>query len=205
MDSIAGVDESTDRAHRPTGPRAEAREQAILDAALELLMEVGYDRLSIDALAERARAGKATIYRHWSGKAQIVAEAVRRLKAHSITVPVDTGTLRGDLISEMVQVCSSMSSEDAAIITGVMSAMRTDAELAGLIRSQVLDSKRGKFDGIIERAISRGELPAGSSAELVEEVIPAMVINQLVIQGLCLDDQFATHVVDDIVLPLLHR
>jgi AcrR family transcriptional regulator len=205
MDSIAGVDESTDRAHRPTGPRAEAREQAILDAALELLMEVGYDRLSIDALAERARAGKATIYRHWSGKAQIVAEAVRRLKADALTVSVDTGSLRGDLISEMVQVCSSMSSEDAAIITGVMSAMRTDAELAGLIRSQVLDSKRGKFDGIIERAISRGELPAGSSAELVEEVIPAMVINQLVIQGLCLDDQFATHVVDDIVLPLLHR
>jgi AcrR family transcriptional regulator len=205
MESTAGVDESSERAHRPTGPRAEAREQAILDAALELLMEVGYDRLSIDALAERARAGKATIYRHWSGKAQIVAEAVRRLKAHSIAVPVDTGTLRGDLISEMVQVCSSMNSEDAAIITGVMSAMRTDAELAGLIRSQVLDNKRGKFDGIIERAISRGELPAGSSAELVEEVIPAMVINQLVIQGQCLDDQFATHVVDDIVLPLLHR
>jgi AcrR family transcriptional regulator len=206
MDSTdAGVEESTERAHRPTGPRAEAREQAILDAALELLMEVGYDRLSIDALAERARAGKATIYRHWTGKAQIVAEAVRRLKADALNVSIDTGTLRGDLISEMAQVCSSMSSEDAAIITGVMSAMRTDAELAGLIRSQVLDSKQGKFDGIIERAISRGELPAGSSAELVEEVIPAMVINQLVIQGLCLDDQFATHVVDDIVLPLLHR
>ena len=83
--------------------------------------------------------------------------------------------------------------------------MRTDAELAGLIRSQVLDSKRGKFDGIIERAVRRGELPAGSSAELVEEVIPAMVINRMVIQGQCLDDQFATHVVDDIVLPLLHR
>jgi AcrR family transcriptional regulator len=205
MDSTTGVDESTERAHRPTGPRAEAREQAILDAALELLMEVGYDRLSIDALAERARAGKATIYRHWSGKAQIVAEAVRRLKADTMTVSVDTGTLRGDLISEMVQACSSMSTEDAAIITGVMSAMRTDAELAGLIRSQVLDSKRGKFDGIIERAVSRGELPVGSSAELVEEVIPAMLINQLVIQGLCLDDQFATHVVDDIVLPLLQR
>ncbi len=65
---------------RPTGPRAEAREQAILDAALELLMEVGYDRLSMDALAERAQAGKATIYRHWSGKAEIVAEAIRRLQ-----------------------------------------------------------------------------------------------------------------------------
>ena len=62
----------------PRGPRAEAREQAILDAALELLKEVGYDRLSIDALAERAHAGKATIYRHWSGKAEIVVDAIRR-------------------------------------------------------------------------------------------------------------------------------
>ena len=81
MESAIEVDEGHGRAPRPTGPRAEAREQAILDAALELLMEVGYDRLSMDALAERARAGKATIYRHWSGKAQIVAEAVRRLKS----------------------------------------------------------------------------------------------------------------------------
>src|ERR1700733_8825998 len=117
VESAIGGGEGDGRAPRPTGPRAEAREQAILDAALELLMEVGYDRLSIDALAERARAGKATIYRHWSGKAQIVAEAVRRLKADALTVAVDTGSLRGDLISEMVQVCSSMSTEDAAIIT----------------------------------------------------------------------------------------
>ena len=73
--------ETTEQDHRPTGARAEAREQAILDAALELVMEVGYDRLSMDALAERAHAGKATIYRHWSGKAQVVAEAVRRRSA----------------------------------------------------------------------------------------------------------------------------
>jgi AcrR family transcriptional regulator len=199
------VDEGNRRATRPTGPRAEAREQAILDAALELLMEVGYDRLSIDALAERARAGKATIYRHWSGKAQIVAEAVRRLKVGAVDVPIDTGSLRGDLLGEMNQVCLTMDSEDAAIISGVLSAMRTDPELAHLIRTQVLDSKRGKFDGIIERAVRRGELPAGSTADLVEEVIPALVVNRLVIQGESLGDEFATHVVDDIVLPLLHR
>ncbi len=190
---------------RPRGPRAEAREQAILDAALELLMEVGYDRLSMDALAERAKAGKATIYRHWSGKAQIVAEAVRRLKMPALAVPVDTGSLRGDLLGELQLMCDTMTTEDAAIVAGVMSAMRTDAELAHLVRSQVIETKRGKFKVIIERAVERGELPTGSTADVVEEVMPAMLINRLVIQGEPLDEAFALHMVDDIVLPLLHR
>ncbi len=192
-------------AKRPSGPRAEAREQAILDAALELLMEVGYDRLSMDALAERAKAGKATIYRHWSGKAQIVAEAVRRLKMPSLAVPVDTGSLRGDLLGELQLMCDTMTTEDAAIVAGVMSAMRTDAELAQLVRSQVIETKRGKFKAIIERAVGRGELPTDSTADVVEEVMPAMLINRLVIQGEPLDEAFAVHMVDDIVLPLLYR
>ena len=190
---------------RPSGPRAEAREQAILDAALELLMEVGYDRLSMDALAERAKAGKATIYRHWTGKAQIVAEAVRRLKMPSLAVAVDTGSLRGDLLGELQLMCDTMTTEDAAIVAGVMSAMRTDAELAHLVRSQVIETKRGKFKVIIERAVERGELPTDSTADVVEEVMPAMLINRLVIQGEPLDEVFAVHMVDDIVLPLLHR
>jgi AcrR family transcriptional regulator len=118
--------EEAKRADRPTGPRAEAREQAILDAALELLKEVGYDRLSMDALAERAHAGKATIYRHWSGKAEIVVAALRRLKDGIGEEQVDTGSLRGDLIGELGQMCSHMTSEDAAIVAGVMSAMRSD-------------------------------------------------------------------------------
>jgi AcrR family transcriptional regulator len=199
------VKDDTLRAKRPSGPRAEAREQAILDAALELLMEVGYDRLSMDALAERAKAGKATIYRHWPGKAQIVAEAVRRLKIHDLDTPVETGSLRGDLLGELVLMCSSMTAEDAAIVTGVLNAMRTDPELAQLVRTQVIETKRGKFQGIVERAVARGELAPGTTADLAEEVIPAMLINRLVIQGESLDEAFAAHMVDDIVLPLLHR
>ena len=94
---------------------------------------------------------------------------------------------------------------DAAIIAGVMTAMRTDPELAELVRTQVLDSKKGEFDGIIDRAVRRGELPQGGSAALVEEVISALLINRMVIQGQSIDEEFSTHVVDDIVLPLLHR
>jgi AcrR family transcriptional regulator len=197
--------EEAKRAERPTGARAEAREQAILDAALELLKEVGYDRLSMDALAERAHAGKATIYRHWSGKAEIVVAALHRLKGGVVEEQVDTGTLRGDLLGELGQMCTHMTSEDAAIVAGVMSAMRSDAELADLVRTQILDSKRGKFTEVIDRAVGRGELPAGTTADLLEEVIPAVLISRLVLQGLPADTAFAEHMVDDIVLPLLSR
>jgi AcrR family transcriptional regulator len=204
--TTVGIEESNRRADKPTGPRAEAREQAILDAALELLMEVGYDRLSMDALAERAHAGKATIYRHWSGKAQVVAAAVRCMKGAEASDPFpSTGSLRGDLLAALDQISCSASEVDAAVIAGVTSAMRTDPELAELIRTQVLDSKKGEFNEIIDRAVHRGELPKGISVAVVEEVIPALLINRLVIHGLSIDEEFSTHVVDDIVLPLLHR
>jgi AcrR family transcriptional regulator len=203
--STVEIEETTGKADRPTGPRAQARQQAILDAALELLMEVGYDRLSMDALAERAHAGKATIYRHWSGKAQIVAEAVRCMKGAAAEPFPSTGSLRGDLLAALDQISCSASDVDAAIIAGVMSAMRSDPELAELVRTQVLDSKKGEFNGIIDRAVRRGELPQGGSAALVEEVISALLINRLVIHGQSVDEEFSTHVVDDIVLPLLHR
>ncbi len=197
--------EETARAQRPSGARAEAREVAILEAALELLMEVGYDRLSMDALAERARAGKATIYRHWSGKAQIVAAAVKHLKCDREMSFPSTGSLRSDLLAAILQIAGSVADSDAAIIAGVVSAMRQDAELAELVRTQILDSKKGEFDEIVEQAVRRGELPEGSDAGVVDEVVPAILMFRMVFQDQPIDEPFATHVVDDIVLPLLYR
>jgi AcrR family transcriptional regulator len=196
------VGEHTDRTPRPTGIRAEAREQAILDAALELIREVGYDRLSMDALAERAHAGKATIYRRWTGKAQVVAEAIRRRKsAHE--VDPDTGSLRGDLLGALGHMCTSLSL-DEPIVAGVMSAMRTDPELAALMRTQVINAD-GKFDVIVQRAIGRGELPSGATADPINEVGPAVVMMRLVFRGQLLDDAFTAHLVDDILLPILQH
>ena len=196
------VEQQIDRTPRPSGPRAEAREQAILDAALELIREVGYDRLSMDALAERAHAGKATIYRRWTGKAQVVTEAIRRRKsAHE--VDPDTGSLRGDLLDALGHTCASLSL-DEAIVAGVMSAMRTDPELASLMRAQVINAN-GKFDVIVQRAIERCELPSGTTADLINEVGPAVVMMRLVFRGELLDDAFTTHLVDDILVPILQH
>jgi AcrR family transcriptional regulator len=201
--SIAEVEESTSRAGRPSGARAEAREQAILDAALSLVIEVGYDRLSMDALAERAHAGKATIYRHWSGKAEVVVEAIRRRKCDASAPAVRTGSLRGDLVATLECMNAAMSAEDSALLVGVLSAMHKDQELAALMRSQVIDARKDMLDEILERAVASGELEAGTDAGVVNEVLSAMFFNRLVISGEPIDDAFVAHMVDEVVLPLL--
>jgi len=195
---------TSEQDHRPTGSRAEAREQAILDAALELVLEVGYDRLSMDALAERAHAGKATIYRHWSGKAEVVAEAVRQRQCEMAPV-ADTGSLRGDLLATIESIDASVSSEDGALISGVLFAMRTDPVLANLMRTQVVESKRITCLQLVDRAIARGELPPSAAGDVLYEVLPAMVITRLVINGEELTEEFAAHLVDDILIPLLQH
>ena len=191
------------RPGRPTGARAAAREQAILDAALSLVMEVGYDRLSMDALAERAHAGKATIYRRWSGKAEVVAEAVRRRKCDDFAAPADTGSLRGDLLATFGHSVEAFTDEDASLIVGLVSAMQNDTELAGLIRRQMTEGKEEVFAVLVERAVRRGELRSAANATVANEVTSALFFNRVAMHCDAVDEAFVVHVVDDVVLPLL--
>lgn len=194
---------ATHRPGRPTAAEADRREQDILDTALELLMEVGYDRFSIDALAERAHAGKATIYRRWPGKAALVVDAVRRRHAGKQEPLPDTGSLRGDLIAAVSRIADSLTSRDGALLVGVMQAMHSDAELAEQLRTQVFESKHAAYREIVDRAVARGELAGAGGTDAALEVIPAVVATRLLILDLPTDRSFADHLVDDIVLPLL--
>src|SRR3954470_4023103 len=93
---------------RPRDPR---RRQAILDAATHLLTEVGYDRMTVDALAARAGVSKPTIYRRWpGGKPEIVADAIRSKRAEAGELP-DTGSLRGDLMALLGGVVGSLDAQ----------------------------------------------------------------------------------------------
>jgi AcrR family transcriptional regulator len=188
---------------RPTGPRAAARRQAILDAALALLMEVGYDRMSMDALAERARAGKATIYRHWAGKAEVVVEAVRCRKCDDFAAPPDTGSLRGDLLAALNHSRESFTEEDSALLIGMVSAMHHDQELADLMRQQLFEAKQGLFDEVVARAVGRGEPVSVSAAPVANEVSSALFFNRVAMGGGEIDEAFVFHMVDDVILPLL--
>jgi AcrR family transcriptional regulator len=183
--------------------RGEAREQAILSAVIALLGEAGYEAMTMDAVAARAQASKATIYRRWPGKPELVRAAVRAHVAGRVLSAPDHGSLRGDLLAVMRAMRSHLTPEFMAMTSGLVHAMRSDRNLAGSLRS--LFDEDAVSEQVVGRAVARGELPAHAAAplaQLTHEVIEAQIFRQMM-TGAALDDTFARHVVDDIVLPLL--
>ena len=188
-----------------SGSRGAVREDAILRATLELLAESGYDQLTIDAVAARARSSKATIYRRWPGKAALVSTAVRRHAGQPAAAVPDTGSLRSDLLAALQAMRSSLSGQDAALILGLLSAMHRDPELAGAVREQVLHAKREVFGAVIARAAARGQVPATADGALLAEISSAVLLSRLLVTGEPLDDAFTQHLVDAVLLPALER
>ena len=180
------------------------RDVAICDATLALLLEVGYDRMSMDAIAARARASKATIYRRWPGKQELVLDAVKA-RGVGLTVAEDTGTLWGDLVETYRSAVHGSAADDADLIAGVLRAMRTAPELADCVRSQVIESKCDVSRIIVARAVARGELPAETDPLILHEVASALWFHRVLVVGGPVDDAFIAHVVDDVLMPLLDR
>ena len=205
-DSIDREDAVTDMdttVAAPTG-RAAQRREAICDAVFELLGEVGYDRMTMDAVAARAHASKATIYRSWPDKPELVVEAlVNRLG--STSEPADTGSLRGDLLALTNSACEIASSPDGDVITGIMTAATMNQTLATTLHECMYESKRKVHDTIVGRAMARGELDSPESAALLHEVVHAILLTRKLSGGEQDDQKFAVHVVDDILVPLLTR
>jgi AcrR family transcriptional regulator len=189
----------------PPRRRGEVREEAILQAAMILLSEVGYDQLTIDAVAERARASKATIYRHWTGKADLVATAVRRYAGTSVTTPPETTSLRDDLVAVLQSLRASLVGQDAALILGLLVAMRRDPDLADTVRRHVLDHKREVFAVVLARAAAQGDVPATADHTLLAEISSAALFSRVLVTGEPLDDEFLGKLVDSVLLPLLHH
>jgi AcrR family transcriptional regulator len=192
-------------------PRDESRDAAILNAALALLREVGYDRLTIDAVATKAKASKATVYRRWPGKAAVVVDALQTingLKPKPTDDPAhchwpDTGSLRGDLMAGCRNFVDRLNSDEGKLVAAVMTAQSRDPELAAAMRAATYDDKRRSCRILADRALARGELTSTAGADTFVEVLPAIMFNRLLISGEPFDDAFITHVVDDIALPLL--
>ena len=196
-DSAAAVSET-----RSTRLDSE-REAAILRAAYELLGEVGYAGLRFDAVATRAKASKATLYRHWPTKAQIAVDAIRACHASAEALP-DTGTLRGDLVAWFAAMAEATAGADGPLLAGLVMAMHTDPELAAELR-RLRASKAPMAESICCRAEARGELRPGYNADLIDEIVPAQLFMHSFALGGPLDAAFIDHLVDDIILPLLKR
>jgi AcrR family transcriptional regulator len=199
MDPAASHVGEDSAAHR--GRQLDAsRDAALRDAALELLAEIGYDRLSIDAVAARAKASKMTIYRRWSGKAELVVDALSSLRKPG-DIP-DTGSLRGDLEALASRTDNPDVRFDAKLVLGVVSALASNPELRRVIREQFIGPGGVRLRQIFERAVARGEIPQDRNLDLLVSIFPALAIQHLLIFGELPDASFAAQVMDELILPL---
>jgi len=187
-----------------TRPRVEGdREQEILDAALTVLAETGYDRLTMDAVAAEAKASKATLYRRWSSKPELVVEAVCSHKAH--TSPPDTGSLRGDLIAAHSGMGGLNDPRALAVQAAVVTAMARDAEFAATYRREFIGPKLTASRAIFERARDRGELRDDVDLDLLAPALPGIVLHRVFLLGDEATPELVTRVIDEIILPACSR
>ncbi len=185
----------------PGRPRDPRRDDAIRDAAIALLAEVGYERMSVDAIAAAAGVSKPTIYRRWAGKHELVADAIR-LHPHTQAPAPDTGTLRGDLIAAVRQSADHQL-ENAPVTAGLASRLRESDELARLVREHAVEVVRGRFVQILERAAARGELAGPDVSPLFAEIAPSVIHARVLLSFEPVDDAFVTELVDRILLPIV--
>jgi AcrR family transcriptional regulator len=170
---------------RPGRPRSTAVEEAILRAALQLMAEVGYDAMSVEAIASRAGTGKATIYRRWPSKEAIVIDAIQRTFAQ-VQFP-DTGSARHDLEAVMTRIYKA--------ITGAVGQGSTSRVLASLLANPPLTRvwweravlpARQQLRALLERGVARGELRADLDVQLALDMVPGTMIFRVItadIQG----------------------
>lgn len=185
---------------RPAGrPRDANVHAALLTGTQELLLEQGFDRLSVGAVAARAGVGKAAIYRRWKGKSELVVAAVADL-AQAPSVP-DTGSLREDLLA-----CGRALIQDdrtRAVLAGLMTAMVHQPELRAAARDAVGFPFTELFQTVISRAVLRGDVPSSVDVSTVAEVLPALAFHRATALGLAVDDAFVVRTVDRLLLPSL--
>jgi AcrR family transcriptional regulator len=191
---------------RSCRPRVEGeREVQILDAALDLLRELGYDRLTMDAVAARAKAGKATLYRRWSSKSSLVVDALLRGTVTLQVHDVDTGSLREDLIASSCGHGGLSDDRSAQVMAALVTALHHDAEFAAEFRERVLRPKMEASRSIYERARARGEITADVDLDLIAPALAAIIIHRSFLLGLPADDRTVTSVIDEIILPAVTR
>jgi AcrR family transcriptional regulator len=150
------------RRGRSRDPEVDA---AILAAAMELLAEIGYARLTIDQVAARAHVGKASVYLRWPNKVALVADAIQHQSAVVPAVP-DTGSLHEDMREFLRALLRSKSAAQRAV-AAVTGEIASNPELAKAWRQGVAGTLLACTREIVERAIARGELPAASDVDLL--------------------------------------
>lgn len=195
--------ETESRLRRRTEGRLDrSRDPAILDAALAVLADNGYDDTNMNEIAARAGVGKAAIYRRWSSKAALIADALMYWRPELADDDIaDTGSLAGDfdaVVERMARNDDALASSEVVLRVAVEAAH--DPLLATALDDMLLFKGRRVVTSILERAADRGEVAPGRDWSLVADVLAGVGLIRI-IGGQRFDAKFARQVIDTVVLP----
>ena len=184
-------------------PRVEGeRELEVLEATLDVLADVGYDRLTMDAVATRAKASKATLYRRWNNKVSLVIDALLITKG-APEVP-DTGSLRGDLLAVYCGFhgqAGLMDPKAVATFSSVITALGRDAEFAAAFREHVIGPKIAVSEAIYANAKARGEVREDLDVSLFGPSLAGICLHRVFMLGEIPDQDLITRIIDQIIVP----
>ncbi|NUP07815.1 MAG: TetR/AcrR family transcriptional regulator [Polyangiaceae bacterium] len=202
-------DDSVVEPTQPGRKRDPSRDASILEATLEVLAEVGAASLTMDLVAARAGAGKATIYRRWTSKTQLVIDAVAHMKRNQVDLEhlPDTGTLRGDLLGLFKPQSMEESERRLKIMTGLASLLSQDRELADAANGAVVKPWADAHFALMQRAVLRGEISASADIQTLSQIVPSMAAYRSLVQRKPMELAFLLSMIDGVVLPALgiHR
>jgi AcrR family transcriptional regulator len=190
------------RPSRGGRPRDPSRDGVIRAAILRLLAEVGYGALTMDAVASEAGVGKATIYRRWRTKQDLVVDTISDLNRAEAAVP-DTGSLEGDLRAMMHQMVSMITGPTGAATLSLLSTVPHQPALARAFQEGPLAVWRQAFQDLWARAEQRGEIRPGVTNSILAETTSALLVQRWLLTGRPVDEAYADEVLETVVLPLI--
>ncbi len=187
--------------------RGAGREAAICQAVVELLNETSYESVTMDAVAARAKASKATIYRRWANKDDLVIDALQRAYADRVDVLPDTGNLRDDLVARLTEQTQNpdLQAASTAALKGLVYAATSDPELADALRVCLQDPQLAALQTLLARAHARGELARPVDVQLVWEVAQGQFCTRAGIDCGKVDVGYIQHLVDDVLMPVINH
>jgi len=192
----------TEERHRGR-PRDPSRDEAIIDAAIDLLVRDGYDRLSMESVATAAGVGKATVYRRWGSKAELVIDAMATLKPAIDTI--DTGSLDGDIELMIAASCSPHSQRLLQVMVSVCSALPREPELLEAFKTRFTEPRIARITDMLTRARSRGELGPDVDVAMAASLVPSLMLQRVIMTGQPAGRVYAEQVVGSVLLPVLGR
>lgn len=193
----------TPQPRRPGRRRDHTRDPEILDAALQVLAETGYDGMTIDMVAARAKAGKATLYRRWPSKAELVVEAVAGMTKGGVDLAAlpDTGTLRGDLVAMIKPHTIEDGERKLRIMAGLMSMLSRQPDLAETVNAAIVEPRAAVTRILMRRAADRGEISPDCDIETLSLITPSMAAYRTLVLKKPVSRAFLIALIDNVLLP----